>query len=199
MNTQNAFPLSWPPAWKRAAVRSTSSFGNHSVDRAVGEILHQLKLLGCGDWNVVVSSNVPLRRDGLPKSGERQPSDPGVAIYFQLNKRPCVLACDKWNKVEDNFWAIAKDIEAQRGRIRWGVGSVEQAFAGYTALPAPGTNGGAKWWQILHVPETATYEQTVGAYRVLAMAKHPDVEGGSHDAMANLNHAMNEARLHFGR
>lgn len=36
----------------------------------------------------VVSSNVELRRDGLPLSGRPEPHDPGVAVYFQLAGRP---------------------------------------------------------------------------------------------------------------
>lgn len=163
--SQSAFPLSWPVSWKRATYRESSIFGERSVERCTREILYQLRLLGVGDFNVIISANIPLRRDGLPRSDFRQPLDPGVAIYFKLKNRPCVLACDKWRKVEDNLWAIAKDIEAQRGRIRWGVGSVEQAFAGYTALPAPGESGAATWWAVLGVPHNATFEVTRDAYR----------------------------------
>lgn len=193
MNTQNAYPLSWPPAWKRNQVRSRSNFGNHSVDRTTSEILHQLKLLGVGNYNVVISTNIELRRDGLPRSNGPAPADPGVAVYFKLKNRPCVLACDKWAHVEDNLWAIAKDIEAQRGRIRWGVGSVEQAFAGYTALPAPGESGAPAWYNVLGVSASATFEQARSAYITKAQAAHPD-KGGSNEAMHVLNSAWDQAR-----
>jgi hypothetical protein len=199
MNTQNAFPLSWPPAWKRATWRNSSNFGKHSVDGGTSEILRQLKLLGVGDYNVVISTNVPLRNDGLPRSNAPAPSDPGVAIYFKLKNRPCVLACDKWAKVEDNLWAIAKDIEAQRGRVRWGVGSVEQAFAGYTALPPPGETVSATWYNVLGVSSDANYETALEAYRSEAMKCHPDRPGGSHESMTRLNASWDQARLHFGK
>jgi hypothetical protein len=199
VNTQTSYPLSWPASWPRTPFRRTSNFGDHSIDRAVSEVYHQLKLLGVGDYNVVVSSNLQLRKDGLPISGQRQPSDTGVAIYFKLKGRPCVLACDKWAHAEDNLWAIAKDIEAQRGRIRWGVGSVEQAFAGYTALPAPGTSGAATWYQVLGVDEGVGFEVAADAYRKKAMACHPDRPGGSNDAMVNLNASWDQARRHFGK
>jgi hypothetical protein len=198
LNTQNAYPLSWPPAWKRNSVRCSSNFGERSIDKCTREILRNLKLLGCGDWNVVISTNVPLRNDGYPRSNGTRPLDPGVAVYFKLKNRPCVLACDKWNCVEDNLWSIAKDIEAQRGRIRWGVGSVEQAFAGYTALPAPGESGAAAWYNVLGVSADATYESALEAYRAEAMKCHPD-RGGSHEAMSRLNNSWDQARRHFGR
>ncbi len=199
MTSQQAYPLSWPPAWKRfTGYRDRARFGDHSIEGCTSEILHQLKLLGVGDYNVVISTNIPIRRDGLPYSGWRQPADPGVAVYFKLKGRPCVLACDMWRKVEENLWAIAKDIEAQRGRIRWGVGSVEQAFAGYTALPAPGDSGAATWYQVLGCAHDAPFDVAKDAFLAKAKAMHPD-NGGSHDAMVNLNRAWDMARAAYGK
>jgi len=55
------------------------------------------------------------------------------------------LACDRWDKVQDNIYAIAMTIEPLRGIERWGSGSmVEQAFTGFFALPAPKSP-----WEIL--------------------------------------------------
>lgn len=73
--------------------------------------------------------------------------DRGAAVYFEMKGKPVSLACDKWNRVEDNIWAIAKHIEALRGQQRWGVGSIEQAFRGYTALPAIGESSASEWWK----------------------------------------------------
>jgi hypothetical protein len=61
-------------------------------------------------------------------------NDPGIAVYFTLGKKRVVLACDKWAAPQENIYAIAKHVEALRGQDRWGVGSIEQAFAGYMAL-----------------------------------------------------------------
>jgi DnaJ-like protein len=198
MSTQQAYPLSWPGAWKRTGWRHASTFGRHSMEGCAVEIYRQLKLLKVGDYNVVISTNVKLRQDGLPYSNQGQPTDPGAAVYFKLKNRPCVLACDKWAKVEDNLWAIAKDIEAQRGRIRWGVGSVEQAFAGYTALPAPGESGCATWYEILGVKHDATFEQAKEAFLRESKLCHPD-NGGSHEAQVRLNGAWDQARQAFAQ
>lgn len=192
MNTQNAFPLSWPKSWPRATFPVSSSFGARSVESAVREVTRQLKLLGVVSNHIVISTNLPLRKDGLPFSNQRQPNDSGVAVYFSLNKRDCVLAVDKWIKVEHNLWAIAKDIEAQRGRIRWGVGSVDQAFAGYTAIG----NGGITtrpWREVFgtQAQDIARAEINI-LYKVLSRLRHPD-HGGSDAAMAELNVARNEA------
>lgn len=128
------------------------------------------------DYHVVISSNVALRRDGLPYSNQRRPDDPGVAVYFRLKGKPHVLACDRWLSPEENLWAIAKHIDAMRGQERWGVGTLEQAFTGYMALPAPPDD--TQWWLVLDVPETAGPDLIRGRYRSLAQLHRPDLHQG---------------------
>lgn len=212
MISEQAYPLSWPPAWPRTAFRREGNFWaktqaapgqfsgqrRRTVAEAVTGIMHELKLLGVGNWNVIVSTNLVLNRDGLPRSDQKQPLDPGAAVYFKLKDRPAVLACDKWSHVQDNLWAMAKDIEAQRGRIRWGVGTVEQAFAGYMALPPAGASAGASWWNILGCAHDAPFDVVKDSYKDKARAAHPD-NGGSHDAMVLVNAAWDQARKSFGQ
>jgi hypothetical protein len=194
MNTQESYPLSWPPAWKRyASYRTSSRFAKRSMEAACYEIYRQLKLLGCGDWNVVISTNVQLRRDGIPYSNAKRPPDPGAAVYFQLKNKPLVLACDKWATVEENLWSIAMHIDAIRSQDRYGVGSVEQAFAGYTALPPGGSSAGASWWNVLGCAHDAPFDVVKEAYREAARKAHPD-NGGAHDAMVAVNAAWDQAR-----
>ncbi len=154
--------------------------------------MRELQLLKA--YKVIISSNVPLRRDGLPYANYRQPEDPGVAVYFQLNK-PHVLACDHWNCVKDNLRAIGLHVAAIRGIERWGVGSVEQAFTGYQALPESSSDNSAhkSWWIVLQVDPGATPAQIKEAYRALARKHHPDVNGNG-DQMATINRAWEEAQ-----
>jgi hypothetical protein len=91
-----------------------------------------------GSKQVVISSNLELRNDGLPRASQRAPTDQGVAVYFNLNGRSQCFPCDRWTTVEHNLWAIAKSIEALRGLERWGAKTmVDAAFRGFQALPAP--------------------------------------------------------------
>lgn len=192
-----AYPLHWPLGRPRTASRTSAPF-NRKVhngrwnetkrltisvarDRLQDE-LERLRATG-----IVLSTNVELRLDGSPRSDRSPPADPGVALYFKLKGRDTVLACDRWDSVADNIAAIAKHIEALRGIERWGVGTLEQAFAGYQALPAP-----EQWWQVLGVGNQATRAEIDAAYRAKARTAHPDT-GGSDAAMARLNAARDEA------
>ena len=77
----NAYPLSWPATWPRKQwhERKRSSFAEHSLAVARDFVLDELRLLKAK--NVIISTNVELRRDGLPRSGRRAPDDPGAAVY----------------------------------------------------------------------------------------------------------------------
>ena len=192
-NEQSAYPLSWPLGWPRTKTPQRSRFGTYykkpSVAAARDLLLLEVQRLS--GTKVVLSTNVSLRRDGLPYSNQGEPKDTGAAIYFELKGKPRVLACDRWSTLGDNIWAIAKHVEALRGQDRWGVGSVEQAFAGYAALPPPSSDAN-NCWSVLCIPFGASVEHINAAYRELSQVRHPD-RGGSHDAMAALNKAREEA------
>lgn len=194
----DAHPLYWPagrprtPGYQRAASKFETTFA-----RARDDLMRELKLLGA--TNAVLSTNVALRRDGLPLAGQRQPDDPGVAVYFTRKKRQLCFACDRWRTVEDNIWAVVKTIDALRGIARWGTGDmIEAAFTGFTALPpAAGAGPPKPWWIVLGfagvpaLPIAAAEVQA--AYRREQLRRHPD-RGGSAEAWHELTAVADELR-----
>lgn len=103
-----------------------------------------------------------------------------------------VFACDKYNRSEDNIYAIAKTVDAMRGIERWGASDMmERAFSGFKALNAE--NDGESWWSILGCDPHASQEQIDAAYKIKARQAHPDL-GGSAEAMQKVNIARDQAR-----
>lgn len=212
MEPQPRYPLSWPAAWKRTPSHqrrparfhgTRTSYGSdpstvwrQKQTLTVADAIHRLGLelrrLGVRDGGWLISSNVKLRLDGLPYSGEKPPDDPGVAVYFQLRGADRVLACDTWTRVADNLAAVAAHVNAIRAIERYGVGTIDQAFAGYDALPAKG----ATWRTTLGFApdQIVTLAEIDLAFRQRARDAHPDAANGSHDAMASLTAARIEAR-----
>ena len=210
MKTSEAYPLSWPITWPRTnpsqittsrfrtsgrmAERSWHPGKQHSMAKVREHALKQLKLLGSS--RVVISTNVELRLDGLPYANRRRPQDCGVALYFLLARKDTVLACDSWNRVECNLWAIAKHIEAMRGQERWGVGNIKQAFRGYMRLEASGHRA---WRTVLdflrgYKPSESDLKTR---FRYLAKILHSD-RGGDDTRMSDLNVAYADAKLELG-
>lgn len=209
--SEQRYPLMWPTGWKRTPYgqrqRANFSKTKSEVQRgADGQAVNvkkvarieagdaAVKLEAQLDWlgaeRAVLSTNVEMRLDGRPKSGRVEPADPGAACYFTFNGKRTVLACDKWDRAADNIAAIANHIDALRRIDRYGVGTMEQAFAGYVAIPHA---AGHDWWLELGVSQDATADQIEAAYRAKARTLHPDA-GGSHEAMARLNAARDAAK-----
>jgi len=95
--------------------------------------MNELKLLGA--TNIILSSNIPIRQDGLPFAKYSIPPDTGVAVYFTRKGKQQCVPCDKWIRVEDNVHAINLTIGALRGLDRWGANEmVDAAFMGFQQL-----------------------------------------------------------------
>jgi hypothetical protein len=189
--TAEAYPLAWPAGWPRARRKTRAAF-NLSFANSRDELMRELRLMGAR--YPVLSSNVPLRRDGLPYSGQKEPDDPGVAVYFMWQGKQMTFACDRWDRVKDNVRAIGKTIEALRGIERWGASDMmERAFSAFEALPSPDGVVALTCWQILDLESGASEMEIERAYRVKAKAAHPDA-GGSRQEWDQLRAAYDQAK-----
>ena len=191
-------PLCWPDGWTRT--RSDWKNGKFtrfnkwvSVSDSVGRILESLGKMGIKRDDVIISTNIPTRLDGLPRSDQSEPADKGAAVYWRKSRNAPMkcMAIDRYTTVADNLAAIAATLEAMRAIERHGGAEIlERTFTGFAALPA---STGRAWWEVLGTTENASREHIEEQYRHIARQVHPDVSGGSHDAMVELNRAMKEA------
>ncbi len=190
------YPLEWPLGWKRTrpSARRPGRFKNEgkwiTVVAATARLERECERLKAR--NTVLSTNVSLRLDGRPRSDEK-PSDPGAAIYFSFRGKATVLACDTYTEVSDNIAALAAHLDALRAIERYGVGTIEQALAGYKALPA---DSAADWRAVFGFASDArpTPDQVDQKYKEWAKQKHPDL-GGTDVEMAHLNRARDYALM----
>ncbi len=208
MSNATRYPLSWPTGWKRTTVRRSASFAKKSyttgrtdaltVPQGLKRLQDELRRLGVRD--IIVSTSIELNSFGEPRGGRRDPVDPGVAVYFKMGGKDRVLACDRWNRTADNLAAIAAHIDCLRGIDRYGVGTLDQAFAGYDALPPPGATVKIPWRKVFEYADDARPSKVdlQARYRAMAARFHPDLQGGSHEAMAMLNTARDEALKEIG-
>lgn len=175
-----SYPLYWPPGWARSTNRVRSQFDrNRTMARARDILMAEVRRMG--GRNLIVSSNLTLRNDGIPRSSQRQPDDSGVAVYFDYQGKAMCLACDKYFAVEDNLWAIALTIECLRSIERHGSSDLlERAFRGFAQLPPPLAR---PWYEVLQVGPRATMEEKRAAYLTLAKKLHPDAGGSVDQAM----------------
>ena len=193
-----AFPLQWPAGWKRTgpAQRIRAKFGKRrgepyksqlSVADAVKRVRLELQRIGVPDHDLVVSTNVPLRLDGWPRS-DREPSDPGVAIYWRDSKKEgwpqrC-MAIDLYDRVADNLAAVAATLEALRAVERHGGAEIlDRTFTGFTAIEAP--KDVDHWSDILDCDRHASTSEVRAAFLRARSAAHPDKQQGGSSAQFN--------------
>lgn len=194
------YPLTWPEGWPRvpAARRirarfskgerkysdqsGSSSWMQHrqlTINDGVQRCLRELQSLGVLEGDSIISTNLRVRLDGLPRSDQREPEDPGVAVYWERpgDKAPRVMAIDIYDRVADNLAAIAATLEAMRAIERHGGAQIlERAFTGFTALPAPGAT--TTPWRTLF-GDVGTRAELDTRYRQLRSQHHPDKGGDS--------------------
>ena len=156
-------------------------------------LMSQFRLMGVPAHTVVISSWLPLRRDGLPyaEQARRVLEDPGVAVYFMLRKRQMVMARDVYDTPFDNLHSLKIAIEHLRGLERHGGATMmERAFEGFAALPDQ-----SGWRTVLGFKrdDIVSLADAEAAYRTGAKLCHAD-SGGSHEAMVKLNAAITQAR-----
>jgi hypothetical protein len=204
----SAFPLAWPAGWKRIKLqdRVSAQFNRKetvyratgtwkqtkilSVSDATERVLRSLSMLRVGRQDVVVSTNIKTRLDGLPYSNQPEPEDTGAAVYWRKNNETKCMAIDQYHRVADNLAAIAATMEAMRAIERHGGAEIlNRVFLGFQALPPP-----KDWRRILNLEgATITLEQAEAKYKELAKIHHPD-KGGMPHLFAEISAAITQAR-----
>lgn len=204
-----AYPLQWPAGWPRMSAhgRKRAKFGvkkqmksaysdyvySQKSDLSIADgrdrIIAELATMGVRDGQWVISTNLELRNDGLPRSSQRQPEDPGVAVYWTRKGKQQVMAIDLYDRVADNLAAIAASLSALRAIERHGGAQIlDRAFEGFTALAAPDHFDAYAVFGLKREQGPFNRDHINRRFRELAQSHHPDV-GGQDDRMADLNRA----------
>jgi hypothetical protein len=190
-----AYPLRWPDGWPRTnpmARESDSRFGGSgkiTVGRARDRLMDELRRLGATE--IVVSSNVPVRPDGLLYADNKRLDDPGIAVYFKFKRKRMVMARDGFISVAGNLRSLGLAIDGMRQLDRHGGRfMLERAFEGFLAIAPP--NWRKPWREVFGI-KADWHGDITALYREKARIRHPDA-GGSDTLMAELNLAFEEAR-----
>jgi hypothetical protein len=200
MIPESGYPLTWPVGWARSRSRRRGSFGSAvgwsdgryegrrlTISQSTNRILDECHRFGATE--VVISSNLKLRNDGLPHSAQRAVADPGVAVYFKRKGKPQCVPCDKYDDPAQNLAGVAAVMAAMRTLERHGSGILDRAFLGFEALPhLPARR---PWYEVLEVDLDADHDTIRNCYMALRSKHHPD-KGGSAAAFDEIVKAYEE-------
>ena len=200
--------LRWPANWPRATKHESANFsGDRSLSRSVRTLYDEVKRIkGVVPMTIAITCGDAL--------AHRTGGDVGAAVYFtSASAGPLVLACDKWDNVAHNVWALACHVKAMRSLERWGVGTAKQTWRGFAQLPPspdarpntpptdppPPPPKKKTWRSVLgFAPGTFPTANEINiAYKNLMTQHHPD-KGGNHQAAVEINEARDIAMMAIG-
>jgi hypothetical protein len=147
--------------------------------------LLDLELFNLGAKSIVIQVSLDrsrIRQDGAPRA-DAIIRDPRVILSFASKHGPQSFPADKFDKWQDNLYAIALSLEALRKVDRYGVTKRGEQYRGFEALPAPDgkpfkTAFEAAAWLAEFVGRGGQHQELFRAAQVKA---HPDKPGGDAD------------------
>lgn len=187
-------PLLWLKQQPRTIRPNRSQFGSHTVHKSANFLTGELERLGAK--NCLISSNLKIRLDGNGFYSNQKVDDVGIVVYFDLKGKGKAMACDKWDRIEHNLWALYLSVSAIRGLERWGGSELlEGLFTGFKALPSP-EDVTSK--EINYFQEVNNFEELRICYKKLAMKLHPDT-GGDANEFQNMQRQYDQRKNNFPR
>lgn len=193
-------PLKLPPHWTPTLLNArehSQQFPAHiDLDDALRFVEDEIR--ACGFIAPVIYTNsVALNNPRLRKVEPRQS---GVAIQFGTGRSVVWLACDKWQTLEQNLYALHLTLRALRNIESWGIAPaefmlqamnhVEHATSHTTNAQNSSTSTG--WMATLGLGPTADLEDANAVYR-----RRAKLVAENEDELLKLNQAMDEARKHL--
>ncbi len=192
-------PLNWPewmPSTPRANQRTDRSFAPPmTLEESIGFLEEEIKAIGC---NATLSLDIdqPLLERLRKKVGSRT----GVCLQLRYQNTNYVLACDAWQSIEHNMYALHLALRQWRNMERWGIAPLPVLLKGFEPGVHVGSSAAAAapewdmpgWMEHLGLGPTATLDDAQAVYHRRAKQFSQDTE-----VLTKLNITMEEARAHF--
>lgn len=191
-------PLNWPEAM--LATPRNQQRGDHGFPAL--SLMESIQYLDSELADMTITSAVlfsDIEQPLIERLRKKVGSHTGACLHFKYSGRAYVLACDRWQLLEHNIYALHLTLRQWRSIERWGIGNLSTLLAGFEVdrMPdaAEGQTGVAEpWMEALGLGPTATLDDAVAVY-------HRRAKTVAHDSeeLAKLNSLMEEARGYFRR
>lgn len=191
-------PLEWPKDIRptpRASQRNDHGFAPHILlAQSINYLEQELEALKA-NGKLLLDIEQPLI-DRLRKTiGNRT----GACLQFRYRSKGYVLACDRWDTVEHNVYALHLALRHWRNLERWGIGELprlmygfEDSVMGIGAIQDSYDTKLLSWMEVLGLGPTCTLDDAIAVYHRRAKQVADDTQ-----ALTRLNMLMDEVRVYF--
>lgn len=163
------------------------------IEEVIGFLDHELTDLGIEGARLSLDIENPT----IERLRRRVSGSSGASLQFTYQRRKYIIACDRWQAVEHNIYAIDITLRQLRNIERWGIAPLPVLFAGLEEGNVHhGTTAGtptlAEWMEEMGLGPTATLDDAVAVYhRRARLLAH------SSEHLSHLNNLMDDARAYF--
>lgn len=200
-------PLEWPQSRPQTDRLMRSNDNNFKQDMADHEALaflqEEINNIPLDVASAVLSLDAlnvssPLPTQYLSKNN-------GVCLKLTMEQHRYFLACDRWQKLAHNLYALHLCIRYCKQLVEWGLGNLHTVMGGFSdqylhhvhvhgADPKDSDSAHEDWMKILGLGPTATVEDANAVYRHRALK----IGEEDSDALQELNLAIAKARKYLG-
>ena len=187
--------IDWPAELDRTPVaerKRTQKFDS-TIGSTTSAIASEMDRMGIDDWRAsTASGGAHVKSNGLPKASAN-PEDPSFVLRWTDDGEQFAVACDAYDRLEDNAREVYLWVNETRMRDQRAVTTGQAGFAA-AALPGPDDDivvaGAAETpaHEVLGVAPDASDAEVERAFREQAKERHADV-GGSNEEMVKLQQA----------
>jgi hypothetical protein len=180
--------LNWPAGRPRRSEHErrrdeTVGLQNRAAPYAIRRLHRALERLQATD--IQISSDLSIG-DYQYASDVAATADPGACVHFVLAGDIYAISCDRFISAGENLIALGRHVEAMAALERHGVASAIETLQAFAVTPAAGD-------RLNPFESLGSREDVQAEFRRRSVVNHPDKPTGSHEAMANLTRARDEA------
>lgn len=197
-------PLRWPstrPATPAPRQRADHGFSaNMSLDESIKFL--QDEIVQLNPRAASLSTDI----ENITNLRARRPigARTGACLEIKLHNDRYTLACDRWQKLEHNIYALHLALRQLKNIERWGLADLETLLCAFApnagqaaAAHIPSVSAGDEpsipgWMRTLGLGPTATLDDATAVYHRRARAS-----SGNDSKLIALNAAMAEAKKHL--
>jgi hypothetical protein len=197
-------PLDWPewiPVTPRAHQKNDRNFAPPMpLEESISFLEHEVQATG-----LTATLSLDIDQPAIDRLAKRVGGRNGAALYIRYADSHYVIACDIWQAVEHNIYAIHLTLRQMQNIQKWGVAPLAVLLEGFKtgqkvkqAKTEPSASEGQLqilgWMNKLGLGPSATLDDAQAVYHRRAKQVAHDS-----DALSKLNITMEEARAYFAR
>ena len=192
------YPLNWPSYIPATALRQQRSDNGFSTNMTLSDVLLFLdeELSSAGIKQAVLYSD--YEQINIERLRKKIGNRTGTCLHIKYRERNYIIACDRWQKLDHNIYALHLAFRQWANMEKWGIANMSILLTGFaidsndSITFAKEIEGNDDCLQFFGLGATATLDDATAIYH-----RRAKTIASNEDELVKLNQAMDEVRKYF--